>query len=40
MSNGERIIKNVKKRETAKKSLGIEKNMAYTNGSWNDSHRK
>ncbi len=38
--NGKRVLKSVKKRVSiAEKNSKISRNMQYTNGAWNDSHR-
>ena len=37
--NGKRILNNITKREEATSENKISRNMQYSKGSWNDSHR-
>lgn len=40
MKNGNRVLDAVKKRVAAsEKDTKVSRNMQYTNGAWNDSHR-
>ena len=40
MKNGNRVLDAVKKRVSAsEKDTKVSRNMQYTNGAWNDSHR-